>query len=269
MVVGGVSACSILVDTTGLVGNPPSDGGGGADVVASDAPTDGPSTPVDGAVDASEGGAATVIALDEFAREVTDGLGSADVGGAWSNKPGTKAVATITGGAARIGMLAGGGYHTILAGARARDTELRTDFKLDKTPTGSGAYLALTTRAVSEATSYHATLVVRESGQTTARLSTVSDFDETRMIGEKTTNIPLGSTYHLRFRATGSMPTTLRLKVWRDEDPEPAAWTTEGTDDTAQLQVAGASGLDFYLSSSATIVPVLCTVERFEVRASD
>ena len=71
-----------------------------------------------------------------------------------------------------------------------------------------------------------------------------------------------GTVLHLRFRATGSGPTSLSGKAWFGAAAEPAGWSIQATDATAALQGAGAVGLHAYISSSATNTPVTLTADN-------
>jgi hypothetical protein len=64
---------------------------------------------------------------------------------------------------------------------------------------------------------------------------------------------------------SGTSPTTLQAKVWRDGQAEPAAWQVSGSDNSAALQTAGGAGLMAYLSGSTTNAPVGVTFDTFRV----
>ena len=68
-------------------------------------------------------------------------------------------------------------------------------------------------------------------------------------------NVAAGDALHVRTEATGTSPTTLRVKVWKVGTAEPTAWTSTTTDSTAGLQAAGHIGIGVYLGGSATNVP--------------
>ena len=54
------------------------------------------------------------------------------------------------------------------------------------------------------------------------------------------------------WRDLNGLPTTLEVKVWRPEDPEPDEWIGSVTDDTAALQRPGGVSLGTQLSTAAT-----------------
>ena len=69
----------------------------------------------------------------------------------------------------------------------------------------------------------------------------------------------------VRFKATGVGSTELSAKVWKLGSTEPAAWLLQASDTTATLQVPGSVGLWFYVSASATAVPVTLTTDNLGV----
>jgi hypothetical protein len=61
-------------------------------------------------------------------------------------------------------------------------------------------------------------------------------------------------------------PTTIRTKVLKVGEAEPASWTLTTTDSTAALQAAGSVGMYLNVSSSATAAPVVVSADDFRVR---
>ncbi len=56
--------------------------------------------------------------------------------------------------------------------------------------------------------------------------------------------------FWIRLQCTGTGPTTIRAKVWRDGTSEPGCWDTSITDNTAALQVAGTIGMRAFCGST-------------------
>lgn len=73
----------------------------------------------------------------------------------------------------------------------------------------------------------------------------------------------VGDRLNVRVLVTGSSPTTIQVKAWKDGTTGPAAWSRTATDSFAGLQVAGSTGLRSYLSSSATNAPVTVRVDNW------
>ncbi|WP_209308925.1 PKD domain-containing protein [Blastococcus sp. CT_GayMR16] len=209
---------------------------------------------------------ASDFVADAFDRSVTNGLGTADVGGPWSIS-GTAANFTVSGGTGRITSPSVGQLRSAWLGATTRsDTDLRMTFSLDKVPTGSGLYLDVVGRRVSLNNEYRARLVMAANGRITVQLTALKGSGNPVAIGTAVT-LPTSITYsagsqlNVRMQVTGTNPTTVRLKVWPVGAAEPTAWQTTATDTYAALQNPGAVGMATYLSGSATNAPVVVRID--------
>jgi hypothetical protein len=74
---------------------------------------------------------------------------------------------------------------------------------------------------------------------------------------------------HLRVQVFGTDPTTIRAKVWKAGQPEPAAWQLSATDATASLQVPGGIGVSFYLGGTATVAPVTVAIDDLVAKPAE
>ncbi|MEY4230122.1 MAG: hypothetical protein RLZZ362_971, partial [Actinomycetota bacterium] len=74
-----------------------------------------------------------------------------------------------------------------------------------------------------------------------------------------------GELMQVRLQVTGTAPTTLRMKVWRSTDPEPAAWMVTATDTAAALQAPGRVGVVSYLSNAGSNAPVTVLIDDLQV----
>lgn len=186
-----------------------------------------------------------VIASDAFERTATGGWGTADRGGAWS----------VIGGAASFSVADGAGRivsnrfdtrSALLNSAPADDVDVTARFAVDRTGPGYG--WTLIGRYVSGQN--YSARVRFETGDT-MRLYILRG--ENAIGG----SLVLDGTYtpgeelSVRLQVTGTSPTTVRAKVWRSADAEPAAWMLSGTDSTAGLQTAGSVGVLTYLGGSS------------------
>jgi PKD repeat protein len=209
----------------------------------------------------------TTLASDAFGRSVTGGLGTADVGGAWTLSS-SGANYSVAGGEGRIVMRAGGGPSAYLnAATAATSTDLGVTLALDKQGGGSGAYLGAVARRLATGEHYRAELRIASTGSVQLSLLRVSSTGgETAVV--PATTVPglthaAGNRLRLRVQAVGTSPTQLRAKVWRAGTTEPTTWLVSGSDSTAALQAAGRVGLTTYLSSSATNAPITVAVDDF------
>jgi PKD repeat protein len=211
----------------------------------------------------------TTYARDAFGRTTANGWGAADVGGAWSTT-GTASSFGVSGGQGRVSAPPGASRTAWFNGIAQSATEVDARLSLDKAQTGSGSYVALLGRRVNATTDYRFKVRAAPTGTVTAQL--------VRNVGNVETVIQnisavAGLTYApgdvllTRFRVSGTGTTTLAAKVWKDGTTEPATWQLQSSDATAALQVPGSVGIWYYLSSAATISPMVLSVDDFSATA--
>ena len=207
---------------------------------------------------------ATLYAADSFARTISGGWGTADVGGAWSSA--SPASLSVGGGMGNITMAPpGSGPSVFLTGVSSTNTDLTIAVRTDKPATGGGIYVSVTGRRVPGAGDYRAKLRLQSNAQVSIQLVRVAANGTETALSPLTTvaGLAYDRTIGLRIRvqATATSPTTLRARTWAGSAAEPSTWQATATDSTAALQVAGGVGLTTYLSGTATNAPV---VARFD-----
>jgi PKD repeat protein len=208
---------------------------------------------------------------DTFNRTVSNGWGTADVGGAWS-VAGTAADFAVNNGSGAITLPATGRTRSVWLPSTTRsDTDLRLTLSLDKVPTGSGAYLDVVGRRVSTNNEYRTRMIMASTGRITVQLTALKGTGTPVAVAPAVTlpttvTYSAGSQLDVRMQVTGTNPTTMRLKVWPAGATEPAAWQTTGTDTFAALQGPGAVGLTNYLSGSVTNAPVVVRMTALSAR---
>ncbi len=196
------------------------------------------------------------FATDAFERTVTNGLGTADLGGAWTLAGATSNFA-VSGGQGRLRMSGSGqGVSAFLAGT-STDTEIRALVGADKVGTGGGIYSSVVARRVGTADYRGRVRFVAGGG--VQIFITRNQGGETNLVSLVVPGLTVaaGEMVNVRFQATGTSPTTLRMKVWKVGATEPAGWQLTTTDAAAALQAGGGVGLVTYLSASATNSPVV------------
>ncbi|MEQ4518932.1 PKD domain-containing protein [Pseudarthrobacter sp. B907] len=209
---------------------------------------------------------AGLLAADGFGRDLTGSWGSADTGGAWT-LAGTAANYTVAGGTGIITTRSGGiSRLATLAGVSATATDLSVKFAQDKIATGGGTYVGAVGRKVGD-DEYRAKLRIAATGAATLFLTRVSGGTETTLQSAAVAGLTVAANDQLRLRVqvTGTSPTTVRAKIWRDGAAEPAAWGLTATDSTPSLQAAGGIGLLTYLWSTATNAPVAVRFDELSV----
>jgi hypothetical protein len=123
---------------------------------------------------------------------------------------------------------------------------------------------------VSSSADYRVLVRFLSTGEVSATLIRTVGGVQTSLVGGKIaglTHAP-GEVLNVRLQVTGTSPTALGVKVWKQGTAEPAAWQYQRSDSTAGLQVAGGVGLIHYLSGSSTNAPNTVTVDNLEVGQS-
>jgi hypothetical protein len=199
----------------------------------------------------------TVYASDAYNRTVTDGLGSATVGGAYTLS-GPATGFSVSNGAGRLRLAApGSSLAARLGSVSVRDVDVKVESMLDRSPSGGGTYVGLAARRVTDA-EYRVKLRREATGRVTLSLVKVVSRVETVLATQVIAGLQptTTDTLMIRFSLTGTGPSTLRAKVWRLASAEPSSWQVTATDTTAALAGPGAVGVWAYVSASATTTPV-------------
>ena len=201
-----------------------------------------------------------VLASDLFARTLSRSWGSADVGGPWTVSTAVD-ISGVDSGEAWMAMTAPAkGPAAYLPGPTSTDLDLQLDLRLDKVPAGGSRVDQSVILRRNTNGDYRAMVRVLANGSIRAGFARTSATGVQTVFGPDIT-IPgltyaAGETLKVRAQATGTSPTTVRVKVWKSTANEPAAWTATATDSTAGLQALGSIGLHVYLGSSATNAPI-------------
>jgi PKD repeat protein len=190
---------------------------------------------------------------DSFERTVANGLGTADVGGAWT-LAGTAANFSVNGGVAKILGTLSANRGAYLTTVRQLDIDARADISLDQAATGGGTYVSLIGRRVSSGNDYRLKVRYIAGGTMSAQITKTVGGVETAIATQTVTGLTVnpGDILRVRLQITGTSPTTIKAKVWRQTDPEPAAWLLSTTDTTPAIAAAGDFGVQQYVSGSWT-----------------
>jgi PKD repeat protein len=212
-----------------------------------------------------------VLASDDFTRTLASGWGSADQGGTWTVK-GTVAAASVAGGRGLVRMAAGAGTGVFLSGVDSADTDAQMTLSLDKVPAGgsTGSGQSLWVRRIASAGDYRSTVRFLPSGGVRLGLYSANTSGVqtalTREVPVPGLSYAPGTGLSVRAQAVGTSPTTVRAKVWRRGDPEPAGWLVSTADATPGLQQSGSVGVQSYLTGTATNAPISAAVYDLQVR---
>ncbi|WP_255559633.1 PKD domain-containing protein [Mumia sp. zg.B17] len=211
-----------------------------------------------------------VIAQDTFGRTATNGFGTADVGGSWS----TTWLASnysVADGVGRLQMHVAGGTSTAwLSSVSGTSTELTAEVRAEKVLTGSGIFAWFGVRG-SVNDGYRVRLRLQPDGQVVVSPSRFVGAAESLLASTVAPGLSyqLGDVLKVKVQAVGTSPTTVRAKVWKTGEAEPASWTASATDSTAALQAAGGVGVSGYLGGSATNAPQALVYDNLLAKVID
>lgn len=204
------------------------------------------------------------FARDDFNRTVASGFGTATLGGAWTAASGS----SVSAGSGALVLSAGMDRTVLLPNATSPGADLRATIWADKTLTGT-LYLSVIGRRVTGAGDYRANVMITAAGAVQPSIARMqaSGGEVTPALASTTTipglTIGLGDRLNVRVLVTGSSPTTIQVKAWKDGTAEPTAWAKTATDSFAGLQVAGYTGFRSYLSSRTTNAPNTVRVDNW------
>jgi PKD repeat protein len=214
-------------------------------------------------------GVVTLYASDTFNRTVAGGLGTANLGGAWTRVGGAAANLSVAPGAASFLMPTPSTQDSAyLASVSNTSTETDTTFTTNNVATGTGGiYVYVEGRRVGTNNEYDARVRVTSTGTVGVELVKYAASATVTAIGSEVilpgVTFAPGTQLNVRLQVSGTGTTTLKVKVWPSTSAEPSAWTLTKTDTTAGLQAAGAVGLTTYLSGSTTNAPTTVKFSSF------
>ena len=201
------------------------------------------------------------LATDTFTRTVTNAWGSTDTGHPWSIAPTTSGTWAVGGGVGTINLQAAGGTapSAYLKTVSSDDLDMSFQLSVSKVPTGGGRVdqkIVLRRRANDH---YRAVLQLLSTGAVKALFARTVAGANTNLTS--VTTIPgltytAGAQLQVRAQATGTSPTTLRLKVWPVGAAEPTAWALTVQDSSASMQGPGYAGVSPFLSPNTTNAPI-------------
>ncbi len=181
-----------------------------------------------------------VIASDNFNRQIASGWGTADTGGAWTTWTAVASRASVNNGSGKISLPPGYARNLVLRNASPTDSESSVQFSVNGTPAMGDAFAGISAR-MTDSTSY------------TVRARMKSDGTVWLVPRRGSTNLPEvqvpgvtwsgNEVFNLKMRVTGTKPTKIEARIWKDGSSEPSVWQLSRTDATAALQSAGYVGL--------------------------
>lgn len=207
------------------------------------------------------------IASDSFARTVTNGWGTADLGGAWT-PTGAKSNFSVSGGVGSITMPnPGSGPSVQLNSLSVSSAEVTVGAAVPAQVTGGGVFVSVMPRSVASVGNYRAVANLRADGRVALSLVRVDTDGQATIVPSSIVpglSVNPGQVLEIKALASGTNPTTLAAKVWVQGTSEPSDWQATGTDVSGPMQTAGSIGLMSYLSANATVSPAVVSFSGFQ-----
>ncbi|GAA2284846.1 hypothetical protein GCM10010145_56040 [Streptomyces ruber] len=177
-------------------------------------------------------------ASDAFTRSVTDGWGSAGIGGAWTNAGGAGSDHDVTGTAGTHTLTSADVARLSTLAASTADFEVQADVATGALATGGPQYVSVVGRAADGNDLYMARLAISTAQVMTLTLRKRVAGVETRLGTYTTTLTHTAHTfYRLRFQGDG---TALKARAWTASGTDPVGWQPEATE--SDLAAAGIVG---------------------------
>ena len=208
-------------------------------------------------------GVPNTVASDDFGRNVATGWGNADTGGEWTTWTVVPPRASVDG-SGKITLPNNLARNLTLKDASVQDSESSLKFSLSNGPSDGGdSYVGISSR-MSADTTYQTRVRMKPDGTVwiaprrgSTNLSTVEVSGLTWAAGD---------VFNLKTRVTGTNPTTIQTKIWKEGSAEPTNWQLTTTDSTAGLQESGYVGLHYQRSGPG---PANATVSFNNFRVTD
>lgn len=206
-----------------------------------------------------------LVASDGFGRSMTNGWGSAELGGLWSFLFRASQYSVQDGAGIQTLDVAGRTLATYLGTFDERDVTATTSISIDKPLTGAGLYSYVGIRRIG--TSEYTLRFRFMTDSTVMAIFRTIDGNSTALASLDLPGVVVtpGETYRISFSATGASPTELSAKFWNVADGEPLMPMLTTTDSNPTLQAAGGLSLTNYLSGSTTNAPLAVRYEDLVV----
>lgn len=170
----------------------------------------------------------------------------------------------MNGSAAQLALTSRQSVTGTLGDISSSDAEVTTSFVFPARPSGSSASVAVIGRRVSTGSSYQARAIVAGDGSVTLEIlrgATVLDSTTPGI------TVSVGDTLDLEVRVTGTSPTTISAKVWKDSGSEPASFALTTTDSSSALQTAGTVGFSAAVGRETSKAVFVIGVDNFTADA--
>ncbi len=216
----------------------------------------------------------TAAAYDTYTRVISNGWGSADVGGAYTTI-GAASDFSVDGSQGIMLMTATGSANQRVArldSVSVLDGNYTLQASYSALPNNSNSnYTYMTVRRISTGNEYRGKIRLDSNGHVFLQISTILSGVETFLGTEAQV---AGLTYipktwlDIHIQLVGSSPTTINMRAWNDISTEPSTWTYSISNNAAVLQAKGGIGIVTRLGI-VTNTPITVSYDNFVTQSSD
>ncbi|PCC34446.1 PKD domain-containing protein [Glutamicibacter sp. BW77] len=198
-----------------------------------------------------EPGAGGVLAVDEFERSVGSGWGTADVGGAWSMNSYSSSRTSVSDGVGKFSVPAGRTVRADLNSVASTQSTTKVQISIDRPQDAGGMFGTVIGRSVGSVGDYQLKYYKSLSGGMQLFLQRVQGSETTlAVVTLGSIGFVPGDVLNLKLDVSGTAPTVLAAKAWKEGSAEPSGWQVTATDSFAGMQVPGGVGVSNYMSGS-------------------
>ncbi|GAA1831358.1 LamG-like jellyroll fold domain-containing protein [Agromyces salentinus] len=192
------------------------------------------------------------VGLDDFSRTLSNGWGAATTGGTWAvnDAPGFLVGSGVGATVFQPGLT----RRATLPITPSASMDVSVTLSIEKTAAGGAAAAGAVVRQVGSAF-YQGRIRFLTNGTCQLQLNEGSGTVLANLDPVAGLSCAAGQRIRLRVQATGTSPTTLRVRAWQAGSPEPASWQLTATSTSGPLQAAGIVGVEGYVSGATTNAP--------------
>ncbi|MEM9893318.1 MAG: right-handed parallel beta-helix repeat-containing protein [Actinomycetota bacterium] len=195
-----------------------------------------------------------LLAWDDFERESSEFWGVAPFGGAWQPLLNGNDARDhfATDGAGQVEVEPGFGYEALLDTVHQRDIDTVLVVTTDAQPTAN-TDINVQHRRLDAGTFYRGRARLQADGSIRVQIVRADGGSYASLAVATLPGLTYtaGDDLAIRMQTTGDGTSTIRIKVWAADQPEPGAWSLTTTDTTPSLQGPGSMSLRFQVAGSA------------------
>jgi hypothetical protein len=213
------------------------------------------------------GAAPHPLARDPFTRSVATGWGAANFGGRYEG--GGSGTLTVADGTGRVTLAPDDNGSAVLVDLDVHNVQEAVTVTLPELAADDLVTIGLELR-VTDGVTYRPALLL-EQGELSVAINVITDGQVTQIAGPVELDAALLAADRLRMRAqaTGSDPTTVRMRVWDETGTEPSTWDISIIDWTGRLQGRGSVGLAWTRTAPSTAANVEIGFDDLAVTTTD